>query len=135
MSIRKNVLPNWYSSMKKKIPMIFDIQRKLTLKVKVWHILTPPHCTNSQNSIISSRCVDSLSKIFLILYPVFENSTTRSTIAYITAFFIVTKDLHLTLVIQSSNPTLWLVNIKFGPVWRTITKGRYDVNSAALYIT
>ena len=26
--------------------------RKLTLKVKFWHILTPPHYTNSQNSTI-----------------------------------------------------------------------------------
>ena len=55
MSITKNVLLNWYSSMKnklKKIPMIFDI-------VKFWHFLTPPHYTNSQNSIISFEYVDS----------------------------------------------------------------------------
>ena len=32
--------------------------RKLTLKVKFWHLLTPPHYTNSQNSIISFEYVD-----------------------------------------------------------------------------
>jgi tricorn protease-like protein len=51
--------------------------RKLTLKVKFWHFLTPPHHNNSQNSIISFRYVDSLAKIFLILYPRLKNSTTH----------------------------------------------------------
>jgi hypothetical protein len=30
----------------------------LTLKVNFWHFLTPPHYTNSQNSIISFGYVD-----------------------------------------------------------------------------
>ena len=41
------------------------------------HFLTPPHYSNSQNSIVSFKYVDSYPKIFLILYPLFENSTTR----------------------------------------------------------
>ena len=45
----------------RKIPTIFDIEN---LK-----ILTPPHYTNSQNSIISFRYVDNL-----ILYPRTWNS-------------------------------------------------------------
>ena len=44
------------------------------------HFLTPPHYTNSQNSIISFGYVDSQAKIFLILYPQIENSTTLITI-------------------------------------------------------
>ena len=56
--------------------------RKLTLKVKFWLFLTPPHYTNSQNSIISFGYVDFLAKIFPILYPPLENSTTRITIIY-----------------------------------------------------
>ena len=60
MLITKNVLLNWYSSMKKKIEKYFDNfwHKKLTLKVKFWHFLTPPHYTNSQNSIISFGYVD-----------------------------------------------------------------------------
>ena len=55
MSITKNVLLNWYSSMKKKIEKDSDDfwHKKLTLKVKFWHFFTPPHYTNSQISIIS----------------------------------------------------------------------------------
>ena len=34
------------------------IHRKLILKVKFWHFLTPPHYTNSQISIISIGYVD-----------------------------------------------------------------------------
>ena len=34
-------------------------RRKLTLKVKFWHFLTPPHQPNSQNSIISFEQIDS----------------------------------------------------------------------------
>ena len=33
--------------------------RKLPLKVKFWHFLTPPNQPNSQNSIISFEYVDS----------------------------------------------------------------------------
>ena len=57
--------------------------KKLTLKVKFWHFLTPPHYTNSQNSRISFGYVDFQAKIFLILYPPFENSTTRIAILHI----------------------------------------------------
>ena len=57
--------------------------RKLTLKVKLRHFLTPPHQTNTQNSIISFGYVDFQAQIFPILYPPFENLTTRITIIYI----------------------------------------------------
>ena len=64
--------------MKKKIENDLDDfshYRKLTLKVKFWHFLTPPHQPNSQNSIIS-------------LLP-FENSTTRIAIAAINSATVV----------------------------------------------
>ena len=48
--------------------MIFDIENR------------PPHYTNSQKSIISFGYVDFYAKIFPILYPLLENSTTRTTI-------------------------------------------------------
>ena len=51
--------------------------RKLTLKVKFLHFLTARHQSKTQNSIISYGYVDSFAKIFLILYPLLENSTTR----------------------------------------------------------
>ena len=54
MSLTKNVHLNWYSSMKKNEKDFHDFwHRKLTLQVKLRHFLTPPHYTNSQNSIIS----------------------------------------------------------------------------------
>ena len=62
--------------------MIFG-HRKLTLKVKFWHFLTACHLSKTQNSIISFRCVDSYPKIFPILYPPLENSTTRTAMIYI----------------------------------------------------
>ena len=43
-------------------------------------LLTLPHYTNSQSSIISFGYVDFQAKIFPILYPPLENSTTRITI-------------------------------------------------------
>ena len=49
-------------------------QWKLTLKVKFWHFLTPPEFTNGY--------IDFLAKIFSILYPWLENSTTCTTIAH-----------------------------------------------------
>ena len=42
---------------KRNIGMIFEVC--INLKVKFWHFLTPPHHTNSQNSIIIFRYVDS----------------------------------------------------------------------------
>ena len=45
--------------------------------------MTPTHYTNSQNSIISFGYVDFWTKIFPILYPPLENSTTRITIMYV----------------------------------------------------
>ena len=42
---------------------------KLNLKVKFWHFLTPPHYTNSQNSINSFGYVNFYAKIFLIFTP------------------------------------------------------------------
>ena len=59
MSITKNVLLNWYPSMKKKlrkIPMIVDVKNWLWKSNKA--LLIPPHYANSQNSIISSGYVD-----------------------------------------------------------------------------
>ena len=42
------------SSMKKNQKVSDDfLHRKLTLRVKFWHFLTPPHYTNLQNSMIS----------------------------------------------------------------------------------
>ena len=47
----------------REIWMIFDTE--LTLKIKFWHSLTPPHYTSSQNSVISFGYVDSYQMIFL----------------------------------------------------------------------
>jgi len=85
MSITKNVLLNWYSSMKKKlrkIRIIFDIENWLW-KSRGWvilHFLTAHHQSNSQNSKISFWYVDSQAKTFPILYPSRENSTTGNAI-------------------------------------------------------
>ena len=70
MSRTKKVLLNWYSSMKKKIEKDSDDiwHRKLTLKVKLRHFLTPPHYTISQNLINFFGYVDFYAKIFPILY-------------------------------------------------------------------
>ena len=68
--------------MKKKLRKILMIFDRENLKVKLRHFLTPPHYTNSQNSIIAFGYVDSQAKIFLILYPCLKNSTTRNAIAW-----------------------------------------------------
>ena len=84
MSITKNVLLNWYSSMKKKKNEKDSYNfrhRKLIMKVEFWHFLTPPHYTISQNSITSFEYVDFEANIFLIVYPPLENSRTRITIS------------------------------------------------------
>ena len=65
----------------RKIPMNFW-HRKLTLNVKFWPFLTPPHYTNSHNSIISFGYGDFLAKIFPILYLPYENSRTRIAIMF-----------------------------------------------------
>ena len=65
MSITRNVLLNWYFSMKD-----YFWNKKLTLKL--WHFLTPPHSphyTNSQNSIVFFGYVESYAEIFLICTP------------------------------------------------------------------
>ena len=54
--------------------------KKLIDRDKFWLFLTPPHYTNSQNSIISFRYVNLKKKIFLIFGPSLGNSTTRTTI-------------------------------------------------------
>ena len=54
------------------IRMIF-LHRKLSLKVRFWHFLTPPHYINLQNSMISFDYSWFLAKI---LFPFLENSTT-----------------------------------------------------------
>ena len=65
MLITKNVLLNWYSSMKK-IRMIFDSS-----------LLNQNSEFKTQNSIIFFRYVNSEAILFLIFYPPFENPTTR----------------------------------------------------------
>ena len=58
MPITENLLIDWYYFMKKNKKNWDDFwNRKLTLKVKFWHLLTPPHYTNFQNSIIFFRYV------------------------------------------------------------------------------
>ena len=52
--------------------MIFDLENWLWKS----NFLTPPHYTNSQNSMISFDYRWFLAKTFLILYPSLENSTT-----------------------------------------------------------
>ena len=83
----KKSVPNFiFFSEKKNQKDSDDI--KITLKVKFWHFLTPPHYTSVQNSIISFEYVDFFQpKNFLILYPSFENSTTGIAI-------VCTKKLH-----------------------------------------
>ena len=46
------------------------------------NFLSARHYTNSQNSIISLGYVDFSAKIFLILYPPLEHSTTLTTMIY-----------------------------------------------------
>ena len=73
MSITENVLLSSYSSMKKYQKDFEDfLHKKLTLKVKVWHFLTPP----------GDLQVFFLAKYLLILYPSIENSTTSIAISY-----------------------------------------------------
>ena len=55
--------------------MIFDIPRKLTLKVTFWQLTVNPKLKNQY--VISFEYVDSQAKIFLNLYPPLENSTNR----------------------------------------------------------
>ena len=71
------------------IRMIFDVE-KLTLKVKFWHFLTPPHYTDLQNSMISFDCSWFFPRTFLILYPSLENSTTGIAITYLLTYPRVT---------------------------------------------
>ena len=51
--------------------------------------LPHPHYTNSQNSIISFGYADFEAKIFPILYPLVENSTTNITIWLPYTFWLV----------------------------------------------
>ena len=79
----KVVLLISYSPMKKKIRMIrmiFDIE--IDFESQMAPFDTFPHYTNSKNSIISLGYVDSYAKIFIILYPPLENSTTRNAIGH-----------------------------------------------------
>ena len=65
--LSKNLLLNWYSSMKKDSNDFWH--RKLTLKVKLRHFLTPPYYTNFQNSMISLGYVDFRQKSFQFCTP------------------------------------------------------------------
>ena len=64
-------------------------RRKLTLKVKIWHFLTPSHQTNSQNWMISFDYIQLIfwTKTFPIFYPSLENSTTSITIHFTIHWF------------------------------------------------
>ena len=56
-------------------------RRKLTLKVKLRYFLTPPHYTNSQNSIISFDYSWFLTqKLSIFVFLPLENSTSGITI-------------------------------------------------------
>ena len=50
------------------------------MKVRVWHFLTTSHYVNSQSMIISFEDSDFWPKIYIILYPSLEESTTSNTI-------------------------------------------------------
>ena len=66
----KNVILNWYSSMKKNWEIFWwFLTEKMTLEIKFWHFLhlPSPYNTNSQNSIISFW-YDFQAKTFTILY-------------------------------------------------------------------
>ena len=54
-----------------------NVNFQITLLLKRCLFLTAPYQSKTQNSIISFGCVDSYAKIFLILYPPLENSTTH----------------------------------------------------------
>ena len=56
--------------------------------------MTAHHYTNAQNSIISFGYVDSYAKIFLILYPLLENSTTRITIICKSQWTIISSSIY-----------------------------------------
>ena len=70
MSITKDMLLNWYSWMRK-ITIPFDIENWLWESNfgNFWHL---SNWSDSQNSIISLEYVDSLVKLFVILYPPLE---------------------------------------------------------------
>ena len=75
MTITKNLLLNWYSSMKKNQKDSDDFwHRKLTLKVKFWHFLT--------NLVISFYYSWYLAKNLFDFYPSLQNSTTGIAIMY-----------------------------------------------------
>ena len=79
------MLLKWYFNEKKIEKDSDDFwHRKLTLKVTFWHFLTPPHCTNSQNSKISCGYFDFLAKIFVISYPLLK--TQQRVLPYWPAF-------------------------------------------------
>ena len=66
-----------------KIQIIFDVENWLQKSNfdTFWQLPINPKL-KIQNSIISFEYIDSLEKIFLTLYPPFENSTTRITIIF-----------------------------------------------------
>ena len=84
MSITKNVLLNWYSSMKKNWERFWwFLTWKIDFESQIKALLTPPHYTNSQNSIISFGYLCwFLSKNLSNFVPLLENSTTRITILH-----------------------------------------------------
>ena len=78
----KKVLLNLHSSMKKNQKDLNEFwHRKLTLKVRICHILKPLCYSNLQNSMISFDCSWCLAKTFF-LYHYLENSTTDIAIRY-----------------------------------------------------
>ena len=84
---------------------------KLTLKVKFWHFLKPPHYTNSQNSIIvcGMWVCWFLGKNLSNFVPPLENSATHTTL-----YFIAHSKLEW-VWIKSSVQFWWLPQHKRGP--------------------
>ena len=77
LMLSKNVLLNSYSSMKKSHKDWNDFWcRKLTLKVRFRHFLTPPHYTNLQNSMISFDYSWFFTQNLSNFVSLLENSTT-----------------------------------------------------------
>ena len=65
----------------------------------------PPQHTNSQNSIISCRDVDFHTKIFLVLYPTLENSTTRINLQCLVLDLFLLCTIRILLLLLHVDPT------------------------------
>ena len=73
INFRIEILPKFHNLLGR----LMGRWKKLIFKTLIFENFWGPHWSNFQNLIISFEDVDSLAKTFLILYPPFENSTTR----------------------------------------------------------